>query len=476
MKNKMNIKEMSLKEKIGQMFMVGVMDDDHLRQVLFGYHVGGIVHFSRNGESAKEGYEFFNKAKKLSKTPLITTIDQEGGIVTRIKEGMTPVSGCMAIGATADYSNAQKASEIMAYELGLIGVNMNLAPVVDVNNNPQNPVINVRSFGEVAEKVASFGVASLNGYKKQGMLAVAKHFPGHGDTSSDSHFDLPIVESDLKSLRETELVPFKAMIDKDVDGIMISHVLFKAIDPDKPATLSKEVVSGLLKEDLSYKGLIISDCMEMHAVAKRYPPEQAVIMAVSAGIDMMIYSSDLDMQVKSMTALYEAVKSGVIPEDRIDESVEKILKVKNQLKYEIMPWEEVYKKLENSDRLKTSLKIARKSITSKEILPFEPSKGKYFDACGSDNVKAIFSNICPCSSIKDEDMAIIFYKKADDLKGILEDRQPSRTLLVLLGSPYEEIAGFTNIFTYEATILALKALKDVLDEGKIEGILPIGGN
>jgi beta-N-acetylhexosaminidase len=214
-------------------------------------------------------------------------------------------------------------------ELRSMGINMNFAPVLDVNNNANNPVIGVRSFGESAEKVADFGAASIAGFQNAGIAATAKHFPGHGDTDTDSHLDLPVITHDRARVNQVELAPFRAAIAEGVDAMMSAHIYFPALEPERlPVTLSHSVLSGLLRKELGYEGMILTDCMEMKAIATHYGTVDAAVMAVEAGADMVLISHTAQLQVEAFEALMNAVKSGRISERRIDESVRRLLTYK----------------------------------------------------------------------------------------------------------------------------------------------------
>ncbi|MDQ0719267.1 beta-N-acetylhexosaminidase [Paenibacillus sp. W4I10] len=203
---------------------------------------------------------------------------------------------------------------------------MNLAPVVDVNNNPLNPVIGVRSYGEYAESVAAHGVAAITGYQSQGIAATAKHFPGHGDTAVDSHLGMVTVPHDRNRLEQMELLPFRKAIEAGVDAIMTAHVMFPSIEPEPiPATLSHKVLTGLLREEMGFEGIIITDCLEMHAISKPYGVAEAAIRAVEAGADLILVSHTLHDQVAALEAIVEAVRTGRISEEVIHQAVERIM-------------------------------------------------------------------------------------------------------------------------------------------------------
>lgn len=334
---------MSLEEKVGQMFIVGFEPSElgkselntQVKSLIRDYHVGGVILFERNIENPKQVGHLTNLLQRYSLStspgiPLVIAIDQEGGPVARFKEGVTQFPSNMALGASRDPSLAYEAAQITGKELRAMGINMNMAPVLDVNNNPANPVIGIRSFAEDPEITAAFAVSTIQGYRAGHVLSVGKHFPGHGDTSVDSHVDLPTVDHDRKRLNSVELVPFRAAIAEGIDAIMTAHVTFPAIDPTPglPATLSKRVLTGLLRQELGYTGVIMTDDMEMGAIADRFGTEEAAIRAVDAGADMILISHTFSVQSKSIEAVIRAVKSGVLSETRIDQSVRRILMMK----------------------------------------------------------------------------------------------------------------------------------------------------
>ena len=330
------IAEMTIEEKVGQLIMVGFEGtqanatiETHIRERF----VGGVVLFSRNIETPQQTAELTNQLQQLAQTttrqfPLFIGIDQEGGWVIRLREGATVLPGNMALGATDSTELAERAGEITAVELAAGGVNLNFAPVVDVNNNPQNPVIDRRSFGESSELVSRLGVAYIRGLQHNGVLATAKHFPGHGDTTVDSHFDLPTVNHDRERIRTLELQPFRAAIDADVAAIMTAHIIYPAFDPDRPATLSPAILTDLLRKELGFEGLLITDDMEMKAIDDRYRSGEAAVMAVEAGADIVMVLWSPTKQIEVFEALLSAVKSGRISQARLDQSVERILKSK----------------------------------------------------------------------------------------------------------------------------------------------------
>ena len=330
------IAEMTIEEKVGQLIMVGFEGtqaneaiETHIRERF----VGGVVLFSRNIQSPQQTAELTNELQRLAEAtarqiPLFIGIDQEGGWVIRLKEGATVLPGNMALGATDSIELAERAGEITAVELAAVGVNLNFAPVMDVNNNPDNPVIGRRSFGESPELVSRLGIPYIRGLQRNGVLATVKHFPGHGDTTVDSHFELPTVNHDLERIHALELQPFRAAIDADVAAIMTAHIIYPAFDADRPATLSPTILTDLLRKELGFDGLLITDDMEMRAIDDRYRSGEAAVMAVEAGADIVMVLWTPTKQIEVFDALLSAVKSGRISQTRLDQSVRRILKSK----------------------------------------------------------------------------------------------------------------------------------------------------
>jgi len=334
----MRIDEMTLEEKIGQMLMVGFPSptyDDHIKELVGEYKIGNIILFSRN---VRDGEQLKNLCMDIQKDvikntgiPALISIDQEGGMVTRIYKSATYLPGNMAIAATDNPENAYKIGGIAGKELRALGININFAPVLDVNNNLLNPVIGVRSYGENPEKVAEFGVNYIKGLQKERVIATAKHFPGHGDTSVDSHLDLPLVEHDRDRLYKVELYPFKKAIENGVDAIMTAHILFTAFEENRlPATLSYNILTNILRKEFDFDGIIVTDCMEMNAIAKYFGTAKAAAMAVKAGADIVLVSHTKRLQIEAFNEIKEAVLRGEIPIERINESVERIIKLKEK--------------------------------------------------------------------------------------------------------------------------------------------------
>lgn len=325
--------EMSLRQKIGQMVMCGFNGteiSEDMKRLIQNYHVGGVIYFARNVESvdqmARLSADLQRTAAESGNTPLWISIDQEGGMVARITEGVALMPGHMAIAAAGSVQDAYEAAFISGQELKTMGINLNFAPVLDVNNNPLNPVIGVRSFGESPDAVAEYGAHTVRGLQAAGLAATAKHFPGHGDTDVDSHLDLPTVPHDRERVDRVELVPFRRAIAEGVDAVMSAHIYFPALEREKlPVTLSRAVLTGLLREELGFGGIIMTDCMEMNAIADHYGTVEAAVMAVEAGADLVLISHSIDRQIGALEALEQAVAEGRITEERINASVKRLL-------------------------------------------------------------------------------------------------------------------------------------------------------
>ncbi|MHB0875504.1 MAG: glycoside hydrolase family 3 protein [Anaerolineae bacterium] len=334
---------MSVEEKVGQLFLVhftGAEVTPFLRQMIESCHVGGIVLFAVAGNvvDITQVATMINETQRMAAdaggTPLLVALDQEGGVVVRISEGATVFPGNMAVGATGSAEMASAMAHVTGSELAALGINMNLAPVLDVNSNPDNPVIGTRSFGSSPEMVSELGAAMIRTYQDNGIIATAKHFPGHGDTAVDSHVGLPLLSHDRAHLDAVELPPFRAAIAAGVDAIMTAHLEVPAIDATEglPATLSDKVLLGLLRQELGFTGVIVSDSLGMGALTGRYGVSEVAAMAFRAGCDLLAFGADPGQAVETQLEAYSAVlalfTSGDLPESRLDDSVRRILALK----------------------------------------------------------------------------------------------------------------------------------------------------
>ncbi|KYC84205.1 glycoside hydrolase family 3 protein [Heyndrickxia sporothermodurans] len=387
---KKKLKSMSVEEKVGQLFIIHAYgktptDPDYTetnlnskrgganyKEIIEKFHIGGVIYFNWNDNigtpiNPKQVQALSNGLQKIalkqkSKIPLFISTDQEGGIVARVTEPATVLPGNMALGATKSVTYAKKSAEIIGTELKSLGINMDFAPDLDVNVNPENPVIGVRSYSENPNLVGTLGTAQIEGLQKQNVIATGKHFPGHGDTNVDSHYGLPIVNHDLKTLYEVDLNPFRTAIKSGVDAIMTAHIVVPALDSSGlPATLSKPIMTGVLRNQLKYDGLIITDSLDMSG-ANVLPADQVPVAAFEAGADILLNPPDVELAYKS---ILKAVKTKKISKKRLDQSVTRILlaKYKRGIIKQPLTKEKMLKKIGTPENLKMADEITEKSIT-----------------------------------------------------------------------------------------------------------------
>ncbi|MFE4380175.1 glycoside hydrolase family 3 protein [Streptomyces cyaneofuscatus] len=346
---------MSLEEKVGQLFVMRVYGhsatdpdqadiDANLKEIgvrtaaelVSTYHVGGIIYFAwaHNTRDPHQIAALSNGIQqaalgKRSRVPLLISTDQEHGIVCRVGEPATLLPGAMALGAGGSRSDTRRAAWIAGAELAALGINQNYAPDADVNVNPANPVIGVRSFGSDPESVAELVAAQVKGYQGAGVAATAKHFPGHGDTSTDSHTGLPVIEHTRQEWEELDAPPFRAAIRARIDSIMTAHIVVPALDPSEdPATLSRPILTGILREELGYDGVVVTDSLGMEGVRTKYGDDRVPVLALLAGVDQLLNPPNLSV---AWNAVLEAVRGGEISAARIEESVLRILRLKSKL-------------------------------------------------------------------------------------------------------------------------------------------------
>lgn len=385
------LNSMTLEEKIGQMIMVGFEDQSltsELESHLNRFHIGNVIYLGRNISNNVQLWAFNRDLQRMAarrRVPIgmLTSIDQEGGIVARLLRGVSVFPGNMALGATGSADYARRASEVMAREMLELGLNMNLAPVLDVNNNPDNPAIGVRSYGEDAGLVSALGTAAIEGSQSAGVMATAKHFPGKGDVTIDSHIDLPRVPHGRDRLNRVELVPFKAAIAAGVGAIMTAHVTFPAIEPEPllPATMSRNVLTGLLRDELGFDGVIITDDLFMGAISKSYGLAEAAIRSIIAGADIALMCHNPHEQPAAIQAVVEAARSGRIPPERIESSVRRVLEAKARFGIlEPLISEAEPQGVGSPANRSLALEIARKAISVVQnehgIVPFDLSRGR----------------------------------------------------------------------------------------------------
>ncbi|WP_353853954.1 glycoside hydrolase family 3 protein [Bacillus sp. Bos-x628] len=416
---KQMVQDMSLDEKIGQMLMLDFRNwqtkdestptgltemNKEVSHIVEKYYLGGVILFAENVVNTKQTVKLTHDFQKASPNiPLLISIDQEGGVVTRLQKG-THFPGNMSIGASRSNKNAYNTGKIIGKELKALGINTNFSPVLDVNHNPNNPVIGVRSFSSDPELVTKLGLQTMKGLQKEDTISTLKHFPGHGDTAVDSHYGLPLVEHDLERLKKVELYPFQQAINAGADMVMTAHVQFPAIDDTTykskkdgedimvPATLSKKVITHLLKENMGFQGVVVTDALNMKAIADNFGQEEAVIMAIKAGVDIALMPAPVTSlkTEKNLENVFNALKRAVltkeIPMSQINQSVEKILQLK--IKRGIISAKKpvsLEKKIKKASQVvgkkshrRTEQKMAREGITllknNHKTLPFKPKK------------------------------------------------------------------------------------------------------
>jgi beta-N-acetylhexosaminidase len=363
---------MTIEEKVGQLLVFGfdaLTLNDHAIKMIKDYKIGNVILFARNVLTPKQLFELNKNLQRLAiesiGIPLLITIDQEGGMVTRIKNGATFFPGAMTIGASHNKNNSYLTGKYMGEELKALGINMNLAPSLDINNNPNNPVIGVRSYGDNSCIVTEYGLEMIKGLQEN-VIATAKHFPGHGDTFVDSHLDLPKIEKSREELDQLELIPFKEAIKNGVKAIMSAHINFPALTEEGlPTTLSYRCLTGLLRNELGFDGLIITDCMQMKAIQTYYTTKKGALMAIKAGADLVMVSHSEELQIQAYENLIKAYNEADLTESLIDEKVARILKFKEE-NIDInlsLNYEDVSFIVENSVHKDFALDVVRQGMT-----------------------------------------------------------------------------------------------------------------
>lgn len=322
-----HVAKMSLGEKVGQLFVPTFSSRADALAKIRKYHVGGLIYFPRNITSPSRTAAQSNALQKAAEIPLLLGVDEEQGIVSRTPF-VTRFPGNMALGATGNPADARAAAQVTGAELRAVGINLDYAPDADVNVNPRNPVIGLRSFGADPALASKLVTGAIGGYQAAGVAATAKHFPGHGDTATDSHTGLPVIKHSRAEWERLDAPPFKAAIAANVDMIMTAHIVVPKLDRSgDPSTLSKTVLTGLLRGTLGYRGVITTDSLEMAGVRQKYGDAAVPVRAILAGADQLLMPPSLP---RAYRAVVKAVRSGKIPEKRLDESVTRILRLKQR--------------------------------------------------------------------------------------------------------------------------------------------------
>ncbi|MBQ9000056.1 MAG: beta-N-acetylhexosaminidase [Clostridium sp.] len=337
-KIKQQVDNMTLDEKIGQLITVGIDGyslDNNAKDLIESKKVGGIILFKNNVNNSNQLLQLINSIKETNstnKTPIFISVDEEGGRVNRFPKEIKALPSNKIVGNKNDSNLAYDIGKDIGYALSSFGYNMDFAPVLDINSNPNNTVIGDRAFSSDKNIVAKLGANEIKGFKSSNVICVAKHFPGHGDTDTDSHYLLPIINKTIEQLQELEFVPFKKAIEEKVPAIMVSHILLPNVDNTNPASMSKTIINDILRKDLKFDGVVVSDDMTMGAITNDYDISEACIKAINAGTDLLLVCHGYDNEVKVINSIKEAVNNKIISMDRIDESVYRILYLKENYK------------------------------------------------------------------------------------------------------------------------------------------------
>jgi beta-N-acetylhexosaminidase len=324
-----------IRRSAGQLAIAGFQGHSipgELKALAREFDLGGIILFARNVADPEQVAEVAREARELVReVPLWVSVDQEGGRVARLRRPFTEWPPMATLGRSADERLAERFARALADELRAVGITLDYTPVLDIHTNPKNPVIGDRALAERAEDVARFGRVIIRTLQSAGIAACGKHFPGHGDTSTDSHHELPLIEHGPDRLEAVELAPFRAAIEEDVASIMTAHILIPALDDERPATLSPDIVTGLLRRKLGFQGLILSDDLEMKAIAGKYGIPEATVAAIAAGCDaVLMCGPSQEQQAAALEAVIHAVERGEVPAGRVEDAIATHRRVKER--------------------------------------------------------------------------------------------------------------------------------------------------
>jgi len=501
--------KLSMDERIGQLYIVALYtnkDQNHIsgvRKLVEQERIGGIILMQ---DDAEQEIALVNEFQKKSRVPMLFGMDAEWGLYQRIKTAHK-FPWAMTLGAIQDNGLVYEMASKIAEDAKKIGNQWDFAPVVDVNTNPKNPIIGNRSFGSDVQNVIAKALAYAQGLQDNGVLAAIKHFPGHGDTDVDSHLDLPVVKHSLERLNKIELAPFKALMDKKIGGAMIAHLYVPQLEKGKniPASISYDIVTNLLKNKFRYEGLVITDALNMNAVAKKYPAGELDLRAFKAGNDVLLFSQDVPTGKK---LIKEAIQKGEISEKRLEESVKKILKTKYLLglqNLQPLSSEGINNVLNNDSHAKISEKLYANALTllkdekqlfplrEKEVyyLPLEEASHEVFLQELSKEIKVKKISFKEIQSIpenavviiglhKDNSTAYKPYRVSWESKRLINQvKSRNKVILNVFGSPYAlqdvDISGISSVLvSYENNPLSMKATAEAyLGKQKINGRLPV---
>ncbi|MCF6408133.1 beta-N-acetylhexosaminidase [Alkalihalobacillus sp. EGI L200015] len=330
------LNEMTLNEKIGQMIIAGFSGtgyNDEINDLLQQYKIGGFIFYQENMTTPQQTVELLNTIKELNDRnplPVLLGIDQEGGRISRLPGNLEKIPTSKEIGEKDNAKLSYEIGKILADEVKSFGFNLNFAPVLDINSNPDNPIIGDRSFGSEPSIVSRIGVQMMKGMQSENVIPVIKHFPGHGDTDVDSHLELPVVNKSQEELNSFELKPFIDAFQEDSDVVMIAHILLSQLDPHYPSSLSEEIVANILRDDLKFDGVIMTDDMTMNAIENNFNLQDASVRAIQAGNDIIMVAHNYNKVIAVYEAIETAVRNGEISEERINRSVERIIRLKRK--------------------------------------------------------------------------------------------------------------------------------------------------
>ena len=501
---------LSQDQKLGQLFIVALYTnkgEDHIsnvRRIVEQEQIGGLI--LMQDDAARE-ITLVNEFQSKSKVPLMIGMDAEWGLFQRIAAAHK-FPWAMTLGAIQDKNLITQMAAKIAEDSKRMGINWDFAPVVDVNTNPDNPIIGNRSFGSEVQNVINSALAYSNGLQDNRILAAIKHFPGHGDTSTDSHFDLPVVAHNLDRLNAVELAPFKALMDKGIGGVMVAHLYVPALEKENgiPASISKNIITGLLKEKFGYKGLIITDALNMGAVAKRYKPGELDALAFKAGNDIMLFSEGVK---EGKRLIQQAIDNREISQNRVEESVKKILLTKYFLgldKYEPRNPENINYDLNNDSHKTLVQNLYANALTllkdNKKLLPLNCRENYYYvpleeaayqtfaDRLNLETTVIVkksseISSIPKNSKVivgfhKDNSTAYKPYKISDKSKKILSElSKNNQVILTVFGSAYAlkdvDISNISTVLVaYENNDDSMTATaKSLMGGSEISGRLPV---
>lgn len=511
---------LSAREKVGQRLVVGFPGtevDAELEELIRTYKISNFILFKNNIVSAPQVKELCDKLQQLTikytgNTAFIS-IDQEGGMVTRLPEDCVNIPGAMALAATNSVRDVYLAGKMTGEQLRALGINFNLAPVADINSNMDNPVIGVRSYGDEPEQVVKYCVAMMKGLLAGGVLASAKHFPGHGDTNVDSHLGLPQVNKTWDEINESELVTFQALIEAGVPAITTSHIIFPALETSNvPATMSRSIITGLLKETLGFHGLVISDCMEMSAIQKYYGTIEGIKNAVKAGVDLIFISHTMSIAREASDAITTLLEEGELSMKEMDESIKKIIHYKENFTKGF----HVDKEFDVNTAKEFSKQLLRKSITPVQMpsnslpkvdnhslfigcLPFRATNvsnitessfhfadymSKYFKGKGilgsynpsQSEIETVLLQANEASAVVIATYNAHLYKEQLDLVEMAAKTNPN-VIVFALRNPYDLRKLPSNVYgiaAYEYTLKSLEMLAKLMEDPfELTGVLPI---